>query len=152
MVRRLVQHQEIGLRHQQPRQVRPHHPATAQLPRRPIVIRLPKRQPRQDPLGPRNGLAIHVVRMAVIQRCLRARRSRRRHTMSQRQVQHRLVPGRRTFLRQDPHPHAAHEGNVAFVGLLLAQQDPKQRGLPGAIRPHKTDTVPGHQGQGSVGE
>ena len=52
MVRRLVEHQQVGLLHEQARQMRAHHPAAAHLAGRTVEIGLAKTQAGEDFLRP----------------------------------------------------------------------------------------------------
>ena len=51
MVGRFVEQEQVGLLHEQPRQVRAHDPAAAHLFQLPIEIAVAERQPAQDRLG-----------------------------------------------------------------------------------------------------
>jgi hypothetical protein len=60
MVGRLVEHEHVGLIDEKPRQMCAHHPAAAELPRPAVKLVFTKRQPFQNPLGPRFSLMVHV--------------------------------------------------------------------------------------------
>ena len=116
VVRRLVQQQQIRLDHQQPRKVRPHHPTTTELPRRPreILFLVPK--PTQN--LPRPRLRLRILQRLMLRLRIKIRRgthipallmllknrlqSVHLPSLPRRNVQHRLLTHRLTLLRQIP--------------------------------------------------
>ena len=123
MVRRLVEQEQVGFFRQQPREVRPHHPAAGHFPRRTIIIRLLETEVRQNLF--RFGDELAVVFVFV------------RHG----DFQNRFVARWLAFLRQIAGARAADERHAARVRLLLAENDFEQRGLARAIRPDDGDAV-----------
>ncbi len=166
MVRRLVQHQQVGLLHQQACEMRPHHPAAAQLFRGPVEVLHPEGQPREDRFGPRFEfkavqLGVACVRIEVLVRMLLEELLRildpfaglahfRRH--GQREVQHRLVADRRAFLRQEAQGGVAFAHDLTGVRLFLAEDHAKQRGFARAVGAHEPDAVTAIDLRGDIRE
>ena len=170
MVGRFVEHQQVRLLHEQPRQVRAHHPAAAHFARRAVKILFAKAEAGQNLLRLRFQLIaaqfmkavvrvvvdfLHVIRCDVMvgipgqdepAELDKFRRDGRG------QFQHRFIAGRRAFLRQIAEHDVAFLHDLAGVRLLLAEDDGKERGLPRAVRADQPDAVLAVQLQGHVGE
>ena len=155
MVGRLVEQQQVRLLHEQPGQIRPHHPAAAHRLQRTIEIPFAKRQPVQDVLRFRFELIsaqfveprlhlVEIVRLRVVPGLERLqpplqlrdlRRDRRR------QLQHRFLADRRRFLRQMTERRVAFDVHLAGVRRVVTQHEREQRGLPCPIRPDQPNPV-----------
>jgi len=170
VVGRLVQQQQIRLLRQQPRQVRPHHPAAAHLARRAVEVRLAKTQPGEDLLGP--GLqAVAAQRAKAIVRVVMdfLRGQRRGRVIGFPGLEDAAQPGvfrgdgggqfedgfigdRGAFLRQVAKGNAALAVELAGVGGLLPEDNREQGGLAGSVRAHQPDAVLAIDLQRGIGE
>ena len=94
----LIEHQQIRLLHEQPREVCAHDPAAAHLGSRPVKIASPKTQAPQNALGlglqlPATGVVVQLVRLRLHMFAVKDLFTRLEKSWShgQRQFQHRLV-------------------------------------------------------------
>ncbi len=129
MIGRLVQHQQVRLLRQQPRQMRPHHPSAAHLPQRPVEILLPKTQPGQNALG--LGLALITIQLIVMSVRLKI----------DGQFQHRFIPRRRAFLGQMPDRDILLELNRPRIRRIRLEDQRKQSRFPRPIGPDQPKAV-----------
>ena len=159
MVGRLVQQQQVRLLRQQPGQVRPHHPAAAHLARGPVEILLAEAEAGEDLLGlgfeaiaaqlvePVMHVVMDLLRVQRLDRVVRLPRLEDAAELrvfrrdGRGQFDDRLVADRRVLLRQIADRDAAFAGDLAGIGGFLAQDDRKERGLPGAVRADQPDAV-----------
>ena len=134
MVRRFVQHQQVRLLGQQPRQMRAHHPAAAQLARGAVEIRLLETQAGENLLGLGHELAVVLVIV--------------RHG----DVQDGLIADGFAFLGQIADARAADESHFAGIGFFHAQNDFHERGFAGAVGADNGHAFAGLDGDRNVVE
>ena len=170
MVGRLVEHQQVRLLHEQPRQVRAHDPAAAHLAGRPVEIPFAEAKAGKDLLGlglqlvaaqlvePVMDVVVDVLRVQGLRRMVGvpglddAPQLREIRRDGRGQFDHRFVRHGRGFLRQIADGNAPLAGSYAVIRLLIAQDDGEERGLPRAIRADQPDAVLAVHLQGGVGE
>ncbi len=159
MVRRLVEQEQIRLLHEQPGQMRAHDPAAAHLPRRPVEILFAKAQPGKDLLGLGFKLIAAEFVETVVDIVVNFFRVQRLDGMvrfpgfddpAEFRVFGRdrggkfhdgFIPHGRAFLGQMAEGNAAFENDLAVVGGFFAENEGKERGLPGAVRSDQPDAV-----------
>ena len=151
MVRRLIEHQEIGLHDQQSRQMRPHDPTAAEGPGRAVGIPVAEGESREDPSGldlermpvefgePPRRLVMGLLLLGVLsQRPLDdCHFGRDVH----RQFQNGLVPGRGALLREEADRHGSLGPDGARVRGGFAEDQGKEGGLSGSVCTDESDPV-----------
>ena len=137
MVGRFVKHQEVGLLHQQPGQMRTHDPTAGQRASGTIVIGIPERQSLQNPLGLGHEGTVEATKLIAVQ-------------MAGRQFENAFLAHGSALLRQKADGRAALAGDSPRSGFLLTQDELEQRGFPGAVRTHQAQPVGPIDGQRDV--
>jgi hypothetical protein len=154
MVRRLVEHEQVRLHHQQPRQVRAHDPAAAHRLRRAVKIGFAEGEPAQDALRLRFKLvspssakrpcaswysSVSVCPFARLRKDALQLGVLRRDGGGQ--FEHGFVAGRGRFLRQVTERRVAVDDHRPVVGFRRAEDDREQRRLARAVRPDQRDAL-----------
>ena len=114
MVRRLVEQEQIGLEHEQAREMRAHNPAATECARRPVEIRFAKREPGQNLLRLRLDLPI-VLRFQF------------RVGFAAGEFEHRLPARGCGFLREIPERDVFLQRHFSRVRRSLAEQKGEKR-------------------------
>ncbi len=156
VVRRLVEHQEVGLGDEEPREVGPHHPAAAHRPRFAVEVALAERQAAEDLFRFRlEHMAAELVeprqRVVIGRFVALAPRlveeddpldlphlGRRRG----RQLEDRLVADRRRLLGEEAEGPPPFEGDRPVIGEILPEDQGEKGRFPRPIRPDETDPLP----------
>ena len=155
MVRRLVEHEQVGLHDQQPREVRAHDPAAAHLARGAVEVGLAEGEAAEDALGFRlelvaaelRVLAERVVGLLGIGRASARTIGEDAHELAvlrrdgAREFKDGLVAGGGGFLRQVAERGVLVEDDAAGVGLAGAEDDGEQRRLARAVRADQRDAL-----------
>ena len=155
MVRRLVKQEQIRFQYQEVRQMRPHHPAPAELTRRtqPVLLFVP--QPAQHLL--RLGLNLRMMQrfklclslkigriiggprlLMAPQNCLQLGEP---SPTPGRNIKRRLVPNRLRLLRKIPQSGVLIAVNRAGIRRVPLQYQRKKRRLARPVRPHQRHTL-----------
>jgi hypothetical protein len=92
------------------------------------------------------------VRERVLERVQRARRLRDRAGAVERRLDHAPALHLADVLAEVADHDAAIDGDLPGVRLLLADQQPEDRGLPGAVGPDQPDPLPALDRGGGVQE
>ena len=154
IVGRFVQQQQIGLAEQHPRQGDPHPPPARKVARRSRLIGGRKAQTVQDRGRPRlgrPGVDIDQPRLDLgdamgIGGAVAFGHQRRAFLIGiQHRIQNRAVIARR-LLRHATNAGAGRQADLPPIQRQFAPDQPKQRGLAGAIGPDKTNLVTGGNG------
>src|SRR5438067_1434998 len=131
--------------------MRAHDPAAAQGSRRPIEIRFAKGEARKNALGlglelPAAMLIKEMERLMMFGGIFR-RRFQDALRLDQfgrdraRELEHRLVPGRRMFLRQESNGGGFLEGNFTFIRRRFSKDKSEQRRFPRAVGPDQAHAI-----------
>src|SRR3954454_20288430 len=113
--------------------MRAHDPAAAHRFRRPLEIRFPKSEARQDPLGFRFDLPVEIM-MIIGGGCWQSASN------SAGELQHRLVTRGGIFLWQITNRRGFLDRDRAFVRCRLAEDEREKRALARAVRSDQADT------------
>ena len=170
MIRRFVEHQQVRLLHEQPREVRAHHPAAAHFARGPLEVALAETQAGENLLGLRfepvaaqlveavMHIVVNFLRMQRLDRVIRFPRlddAAQLHEIrrdGRGEFNHSFVAGHRGFLRQVTERDAALTAHLAIIRRFRAEDDGKERGLPRAVRTDQPDAVLAIHLQRGLGE
>ena len=125
VVRRFVQHQEVGLLNEQTGEVGAHHPAAGEFAGGPVKVRFLEREALEDALGLRHGLSVHVaVRLGAGG-----------------DLEDGFLAGRSGLLRQEPDGRSPLPGHEAFIGRFLIEEDLEEGGLARTVWTHEAQTI-----------
>jgi len=164
MVGRLVEHEEIGLHHEQARQMRAHDPAAAHGLGGAIEIGFAKSQAAEDALRLRLVLVTTELRVPAERVVIFLRVSLSRagafgedaHELAvllgdgAGEFQHRFVAAGRRFLRQIPDGSVLIDDDGPGVGLAGAQDNGEESRFARAVRADQRDPLPEIDTQGNV--
>ena len=109
MVGRLVEQQEIGLHHEEPREMRAHDPAAAQGARRPREITLAKSEPGEDAFRFRLDLPVVLIFQCLVR-------------LAAGELEDRFFAGRRGLLREVAERDIFLERDFARVGRCIHRE------------------------------
>ena len=151
MVGRFVEQEQLRFLHQQTREMGAHHPAAAQRSRGPIEVRFAKGEARQDALGLRfelpAAMLIEEMQRIVMFGGIFRRRFQNALGLDQfrrdraRELENRLVPGGRVFLREESNRRGFLEGNFALIRRGFSQDKSEQRRFPRAVWPDQAHAI-----------
>ncbi len=173
MVGGFVQHEQLGLPHEQSGQVRAHHPTAAEFAGRTFEVEIAKAQSLENLFGlglqrepaeivePGVNVVLPVHRL-VIPRFEGQHLLAKFHVIVGNpggQFQDRLLAHRRAFLGEVANPDVPLDEDLALVRFLTPKHQGEQGGLAGSVRPHQTHPIApqqlkrraGKEGLSSVG-